>query len=74
MQHNIATQQTLQPSKRLALPKGTKVDYCGMLAVVVADQGGDSLTVLCEDHVQRWYWCFEGVECTVLEPDTAQVA
>lgn len=52
--------------KRRALRAETTIDYCGSVATVLADDGGDQLTVICEGYVQRWYWKFEGAECTVV--------
>ena len=57
-------------TERRALRAGTEIDYCGMSAVVVADSGGERITVSCEGHVQNWNWTFEGESCTVVKaPD-----
>lgn len=53
--------------QRRALRAGTEIDYCGMLATVVADSGGEQLTVKCEGHVQPWRWTFEGESCMVVK-------
>lgn len=57
-------------AQRRPLRAGTELDYCGMSAIVVADHGGETLTVACEGFVQPWRWTFEGVSCTVVkEPE-----
>lgn len=53
-------------NKRMALPKGTKIEYSGMLAEVVEDFGGDKLTVNCEGDVVIWRWSLDGEDCRVV--------
>lgn len=53
--------QTTRP-----LPAGAVIDFCGMRAAVVDDDGGKEITVNCDDVVQRWRWTFEGRECIVI--------
>lgn len=62
----MSTENETPAGVRRPLKKGTVLDYCGMLATVVDDDGGPRLTVSCEGHVQRWNWTFEGVSCKVL--------
>ena len=47
------------------LPKGSMIEYCGHEAMVLRDDGA-RIDVLCEDTCQRWWWKFEGIECTVI--------
>ncbi len=58
-----------QPSEqaRLPLPAGAVIEYCGDLAVVVRDPGGEGrLTVKVRGLVTRWRWTHEGVSCSVV--------
>lgn len=48
------------------LPSGTKIEYCGMPAVVVSDDGGNRIEVMADDCRQSWYWRFCGTECQVI--------
>ena len=52
-------------TQRTPCKPGTEIDYCGMHAVVVHDDGGERVRVRCEGHEQNWAWRFEDVECTV---------
>lgn len=56
---------------RRPLKKGTLIDYCGEIAEVLYDDGGDRIEVVIDGSIQSWYWRFEGVECKVVdvEPD-----
>lgn len=52
---------------RLPLPPGTVIEYCGDLAVVVRDPGGEGrVTVKVRGRVTHWRWTFEGVSCSVV--------
>lgn len=55
------------------LPVGTLIDYCGHQAEVTSDDGGERINVKCEGAAQRWYWSFEGVECSVVSVPEAEV-
>ena len=49
------------------LPPGSKIEYMGEPATVVADNGGPSFIVEINGIRQERLWCFDGTECTVLE-------
>lgn len=54
---------------RTPLPVGTRIQYLGIEATVVEDDGGHYLNVnsdLTGKH-EVWKWEFEGVECEVME-------
>ena len=51
---------------RKALPAGTKIEYLGMEAEIVSDDGGDMVEVMVEGRRQTWHWYFDGAECTVV--------
>lgn len=46
---------------------GTIIAFLDMLAVVVADDGGDKIKVMVEEHspLQNWWYRFDGHPCTV---------
>ena len=52
---------------RLPLSVGAVIEYCGDLAVVVRDPGGEGrLTVKVRGCVTQWRWTHEGVSCSVV--------
>jgi hypothetical protein len=57
------------------LPKGTKIEYYGQEAVILNDDGSDLIDVICEGICEKWWWEFNGVECTVISvPDNAELS
>lgn len=68
--HRLATGIFHQPKDmRPPLKPGTRIDYSGEKATVVHDDGGDTLDVQVDgmSKPMRWYWKFDGVECTVIK-------
>jgi hypothetical protein len=51
---------------RQPLPEGTKIEYRGLPAMILDDNGGSQLLVWCEHCVQTWEWEFEGYVCSVV--------
>lgn len=63
----ISSGAAMSISKRAPLPPGTQIEFCGDLAEVVHDAGGDlRLTVKHDGMLDKWYWSFEGEECRVV--------
>lgn len=52
--------------RREPLPRGTMIEFCGDIAEVIRDVGGDSLTVKLDSVEMDWRWEFEGVCCSVV--------
>lgn len=53
--------------RRTPLAAGTEIDYRGLRAIVIKDDGGDTLTVDSENIVQEWEWELDGAKCTVVK-------
>ena len=48
------------------LPPGTVIEYLFQRAVVVFDDGGPRIKVVCDGAYQEWFWILDGVECKVI--------
>jgi hypothetical protein len=49
------------------LPAGTQIEYCGIRATVVRDNGGASVQVeVAGEGRMSWWWKFQGEECKVV--------
>lgn len=55
-----------QPQIQRPLPPGTVIEYCGLEATVVDDQGGRTLTVDTCGAREEWEWVLDGATCTVV--------
>ena len=52
---------------REPLEPGTKIEFSGIEAEVIEDNGGNILLVLAEGCTQWWEWSMEGEECKVIK-------
>jgi hypothetical protein len=51
---------------RIPLASGTKIEFCGIQAIVHCDDGSDTLEVVAEGVHQVWTWKMENNECAVV--------
>ena len=62
----MSTSNTAAQPARIPLPAGSEIDYIGVRATVVADDGGPTLLVDHEGDRQEWAWELEGASCTIV--------